>query len=626
MSRSRRLSVLALIFAFFPGLHAQTVNSVVNGASFAGNPAPGSLATIFGDNLSKNAPINASELPLPTTLGEVQVTVNGHGAPLIYVSATQINFQVPYEVTPGPSSVVVIASGVPSPTFLFTVVKAAPGIFVGSASHAAAQNQDLTSNDSGHPAASGSVVVVYLTGQGPVDNPVGTGAGPPSSPHSNATLPFSATIGGQNAPVQFLGLTPGFAGLAQANIQVPALSSGSYPVVITVGGVASNGPELSIEGAAGGTPGITLQGSLTLPGTPPVSNNVVVNGTTAYACGSSAINVVDVSNPAAPKLISTVGQGDLGGAGVVCEQLGKSLIEIVGAQTVLVYDISQATKPSLLTSIATSLPFPSYVFFSGQVGFFETNWFNFITGSNQITVQHGELYVYDFTNPAQPAFLGSLQPDPNQPASSNLSPRFGGVAVDKLTAYVTSTTSTGGDPNGGVARVEVVDISNPASTKAVGEVDIPQATIGTGIAIQGKTALVLGNTKSWRNPGTPNFSSTGFLTLTLLDISDSRNPVAVSSQTTNFRTNFDIGNVVLPLGNGFFVISITPPAPNASGGPAVATGHLAIVDARNPQNLAVTKIADISMAVNGETGGIAISGGKLYVATATGLSIYNISQ
>src|ERR1700686_2086619 len=124
MKSSRGLSVLALIFAFFPALHAQTVNSVVNGASFtkAASVAPGSLATIFGLNLSKNAPIHASVLPLPTTLGEVQVTVNGHAAPLLYVDPTQINLQVPYEVTPGPSSVVVTASGATGPSFQFGVV------------------------------------------------------------------------------------------------------------------------------------------------------------------------------------------------------------------------------------------------------------------------------------------------------------------------------------------------------------------------------------------------------------------------------------------------------------------------------------------------------------------------
>jgi hypothetical protein len=314
------------------------------------------------------------------------------------------------------------------------------------------------------------------------------------------------------------------------------------------------------------------------------------------------MNVVDVTSSSAPMLISTFGQSDLAAAGAICEQLGNSLIEIVGSQTLVVYDISQATKPSRSATVSTSLPFPSYEFFSGQVGFFETNWFNFSTGSNQISVQHGEVYAYDFTNPAQPVSLGSLQPDPNQPASSNLSPRFAGVALNSQTAFVLGTTSTGGDPNGGVANVQIVDISTPADMKVLSALEIPQATIGTGIAVQGKTASVVGNTKSWRNPGIPN------------------------TQTTNYQTNFDIGNVVLPLGNGYGVISITPPSNTTTNGPAVATGHLAIVDANNSQNLTVTKFADVSMATNGETGGIAISSGKLYVATATGLSIFKISQ
>ncbi len=92
------------------------------------------------------------------------------------------------------------------------------------------------------------------------------------------------------------------------------------------------------------------------------------------------------------------------------------------------------------------------------------------------------------------------------------------------------------------------------------------------------------------------------------------------------RTNFDIGNVVLPLGDGFFALTITAPAPTSSSSPTVATGHLAIVDARNAENLKVTKVADISLSVNGRTGELAIAGGKLYVATATGLRIYKISQ
>jgi adhesin/invasin len=89
---------------------------------------------------------------------------------------------------------------------------------------------------------------VYLTGIGPVDNPVPTGAAAPLTSLSWATLPNSATIGGWTARVRFLGLAPGFVGLAQANLEVPpGLSPGQYPIVITVGGVPSNAATLYVQ-------------------------------------------------------------------------------------------------------------------------------------------------------------------------------------------------------------------------------------------------------------------------------------------------------------------------------------------------------------------------------------------
>jgi uncharacterized protein (TIGR03437 family) len=52
-----------------------------------------------------------------------------------------------------------------------------------------------------------------------------------------------------NAPIYFLGLTPGTVGLAQANLIVPALGPGAYPVVVTIGGVASNTATVYIQSA-----------------------------------------------------------------------------------------------------------------------------------------------------------------------------------------------------------------------------------------------------------------------------------------------------------------------------------------------------------------------------------------
>jgi uncharacterized protein (TIGR03437 family) len=90
--------------------------------------------------------------------------------------------------------------------------------------------------------------VVYLTGIGPLDNPLATGVLAKADPLSRATLPYSVTIGSQTAQVYYLGLAPGFIGLAQANVQIPSgLAAGKYALRITVGGVASNAANIFVQ-------------------------------------------------------------------------------------------------------------------------------------------------------------------------------------------------------------------------------------------------------------------------------------------------------------------------------------------------------------------------------------------
>jgi uncharacterized protein (TIGR03437 family) len=74
---------------------------VLNAASFVGDLAPGGLATVYGNNLADDTPTIDASNGFPTTAGNVTVSVNGVNAPLIYVSPTQINFQIPWEVAPG---------------------------------------------------------------------------------------------------------------------------------------------------------------------------------------------------------------------------------------------------------------------------------------------------------------------------------------------------------------------------------------------------------------------------------------------------------------------------------------------------------------------------------------------
>jgi uncharacterized protein (TIGR03437 family) len=228
------------------GSSVDAIGAVTNAASFTANSlSPGSIATIWGTNLATST-AQAGSTPLPIALGLATVTVNGIPAPLIYASSLQINFQIPYRVPVGTANLVVSVGGLSIPPFSTSVQTASPGIFEFGSNRAVAQNPDYSLNNSNNPVAAGSYITAYLTGIGPLDNPVGDGTPAPAAPLSHATSTFSATIGSQNANVIFLGLTPGFVGLAQANITIPSLPSGNYPLVITVNGVASNGPLVTV--------------------------------------------------------------------------------------------------------------------------------------------------------------------------------------------------------------------------------------------------------------------------------------------------------------------------------------------------------------------------------------------
>jgi uncharacterized protein (TIGR03437 family) len=93
----------------------------------------------------------------------------------------------------------------------------------------------------------GGYVTVYLTGAGAVDPAGATGAASPASPLAQVSSAAGATIGGQPAPILFLGMTPGSIGLVQASLQVPQLPAGDYLVVITIGGAQSNAPLVTLS-------------------------------------------------------------------------------------------------------------------------------------------------------------------------------------------------------------------------------------------------------------------------------------------------------------------------------------------------------------------------------------------
>lgn len=225
------------------------VTGVANAADFTTTIAPGSLASIFGSGLSTTT-ASPSSVPLPSSLAGVSVFVNGRPAPLTYVSPTQINFQVPLATPPGTGIVTVALSGQSSPPSNVTVAATAPAILQYRANRGVIVNPDGGVNGPDSPVAGGSVVVVYLTGIGATIPPVADGSPAGSAPLSVPPGSWTAQIGGANAPVRFIGLTPGYVGLAQANIEVPSLNSNDYALAIFVNGRASRTVRIAVSGNA----------------------------------------------------------------------------------------------------------------------------------------------------------------------------------------------------------------------------------------------------------------------------------------------------------------------------------------------------------------------------------------
>jgi adhesin/invasin len=102
-------------------------------------------------------------------------------------------------------------------------------------------------NFPGRPATAGSEIAVFLTGLGPVEPVVGTGAAAPASLLSTTKSAVSAFIGYMPAPVKFAGLAPGFAGLYQVNLIVPQLPGGQYSLQVSIGGVSSNAAGIDVR-------------------------------------------------------------------------------------------------------------------------------------------------------------------------------------------------------------------------------------------------------------------------------------------------------------------------------------------------------------------------------------------
>ena len=293
---------------------------------------------------------------------------------------------------------------------------------------------------------------------------------------------------------------------------------------------------------------ITNPPSLSLVGQAAISGaqSVVVYGNYAYVGESGAIAIVDVSNPASPKVVGTFGSGTIpGGSTVVVELYNNELIVRASPAYItpppsqlLIYSLATPLSPILLGK--TSLVYNSNDYsaieeftLSNDHAFLTSWFFYYSTFNDDIGTQFGDLMDVDISNPAAPAVTNVLYNKPPIPSSGHpdgTSNMFQDAGVNDQTLLVGSTTATGSDADG-TGLVMVVDTSDPSTPTLVSSLQIPGMTLVIGIATYGNEALVIGSSGGWNSGRNPVVSFTGDVVVATLDLTDPDDPTIVSTQT-----------------------------------------------------------------------------------------------
>jgi uncharacterized protein (TIGR03437 family) len=236
----------------FPPPDTPAINAtsgVLNGASFQSGIGAGAWITINGTNLSVKTDTWANAIlkgALPTMLDGVSVTVGGQPAYIEYVSPTQINAVAP-NVPAGSAAVIVTTAQGASPAAYVEIAAEQPAFFQWG-NYAVATRQDFSlavkngtfAGTTTVPAKPGDVIILWGTGLGPTSPSAPAGFETPSDKTYNTATPVTVQIGTANATVYGAALAPGYAGLYQIAVQIPAgLANGDYPVVATINGASS---------------------------------------------------------------------------------------------------------------------------------------------------------------------------------------------------------------------------------------------------------------------------------------------------------------------------------------------------------------------------------------------------
>jgi uncharacterized protein (TIGR03437 family) len=222
-----------------PATPAITPGLVQNAASYLGTMAPGGLAVLFGHDLADGTYYPVSSGPnFVTSVAGVTVSVDDVASPLIYVSPTQINFQIPWETAPGTEvKVTVTRNSVDSYPELVTIAATtAPSLFLNDYTNGVAWVTGAGCELTECAVQAGTEYVVWGNGFGPKNSPQQDGV---PAVYNGSLTPLEVPggpascqliIGGQTAQVDYCGAAPGEI-IDQLNFAYPAGVSTSSPYV-----------------------------------------------------------------------------------------------------------------------------------------------------------------------------------------------------------------------------------------------------------------------------------------------------------------------------------------------------------------------------------------------------------
>ena len=250
----RHLLVPALlplaVWAQSSGAPSYSAAGLVNAATGLTGPlAPNSWATLYGTNLAwttGSATLTDAQLPVKIVNAGAQIRFTGGTlARLLFVSPTQINFLVPSWLGPGSTTLSVVRDGFAGPAIPVTIAAVSPGLFQNNGI-AAASHADGSVITADAPASEGEIIVLYATGLGQTaipfddqnDGRMVALTVDPATIRIQQFADLSVTLNDtpiDSSLVLWAGLTPGFAGLYQINLQLPDTLDRDPQIRIAIG-------------------------------------------------------------------------------------------------------------------------------------------------------------------------------------------------------------------------------------------------------------------------------------------------------------------------------------------------------------------------------------------------------